>query len=168
MKNIKAITILDCSCFICSLIFFIFFTNDTFFAAFRISLDSIFAGMLALAGFIFTARTFIVFKLNESFYGNSSYREMIKELKRDGAYDKELYGPLKNLDNMLHKSTFMCVAGVIVFFGCTIVYSFFDSTPVCSLKSCSITILEIYNQGITQYFNVNMGFLFGKIIISRP
>ena len=46
-------------------------------------------------------RTFITFKLNEVIYGNPTYRGLAEQLKKEGAYDKELYDPLKKLDSNL-------------------------------------------------------------------
>lgn len=134
-----------------------------FFSMFKISLDSLFAGMLALAGFIFTARTFIVFKLNDSFYSNDNYRNMIEELRKDGAYRHKLYTPLKNLDDTLHKSTIYCLTSVIVFFFCSIFYSYFDSgLGVQQTQDCELTIMNLYNAGVID----NITSFLGKAIVS--
>ena len=81
----------------------------------RLTLDSIYSGLLALTGFVFTARTFITFKLNEMIYGTGSYREYVAKLKVDGAYSKELYDPLKSIDKKLGTATYMCLWATILF-----------------------------------------------------
>lgn len=84
-------------------------------ASIRLSLDSIFSGLLALTGFVFTARTFITFKLQEVVYGNPGYQRYVEKLRQDGAYDRELYAPLKELDANLGNTTGMCLAALALF-----------------------------------------------------
>ena len=81
----------------------------------RLSLDAIFSGLLALTGFVLTARTFITFKLNEVIYESPKYRNRVEKLKKDGAYHKELYDPLKNMDRRLGRATYMCLTSVALF-----------------------------------------------------
>lgn len=90
-------------------------TKYSTFSTLRLSLDSIFSGLLALTGFVFTARTFITFKLNEVVYGSREYREYVEALKREGAYNQELYDPLKSMDKSLGTSTYMCLWSTIMF-----------------------------------------------------
>lgn len=73
-----------------------------------IALNSAFSGLLALTGFMFTARTFITFKLNEAVYGNESYQKQVEEFQKDGAYQSELYEPLKKLDSTLGQTCLFC------------------------------------------------------------
>lgn len=73
-----------------------------------LALSSVFSGLLALTGFMFTARTFITFKLNEVVYGSINYRKYIEELKKDGAISDPLYAPLKQLDTTLGKTCLLC------------------------------------------------------------
>jgi len=98
-----------------SLVVAICFLNVRLLANLRLSFDSIFSGLLALTGFVFTARTFITFKLHEVVYGNPSYRSYVKKLQKDGAYDSELYDPLKELDESLGNTTGMCLIAVSLF-----------------------------------------------------
>ena len=79
------------------------------------SLDCIFSGLLALTGFVFTARTFITFKLNEDIYGTPSYRSYVEQLRKDGAYTKELYAPLRQIDQSLGTATYMCLWATALF-----------------------------------------------------
>ena len=83
--------------------------------------DSFFSGILALTGFIFTARTFITFKLNEVIYENPKYRSLVEQLQVDQAYHKKLYDPLRNLDYKLNITTHMCLWSTALF----LVASFF-------------------------------------------
>lgn len=90
-------------------------TKFSTFSELRLSLDSIFSGLLALTGFVFTARTFITFKLNEVIYGSEQYRDYVKKLKEDGAYKKCLYDPLKQIDSKMGAATYMCLWATIMF-----------------------------------------------------
>lgn len=89
--------------------------NARILASIRLSLDSIFTGLLALTGFVFTARTFITFKLHEVVYGNPTYRNYVEKLREDGASDKELYDPLRELDSSLGNATGMCLVALALF-----------------------------------------------------
>ena len=73
-----------------------------------ISLNSVFTGLLTLTGFLFSARTFITFKLNDSVYSKENYRTLIKGLAKEGAYDGGLYAPLKILDGKLGATCRYC------------------------------------------------------------
>ncbi len=84
-------------------------TNILIIDEFRLSLDGLVTGLLALTGFIFTARTFVTFKLNEVIYSNPVYRRRVEGFQRDGAYNKKLYTPLKELDKSLGNATLMCL-----------------------------------------------------------
>lgn len=99
-------------------------TKYSTFSTLRLSLDSIFSGLLALTGFVFTARTFITFKLNEVVYGSPEYRHYVEKLKSEGAYHQELYDPLKQMDNSLGTATYMCLWSTIMF----IIVAFFPKT----------------------------------------
>ncbi|TCK58426.1 hypothetical protein [Seleniivibrio woodruffii] len=91
----------------------------------KISIDTIFSGFLALVGFLFTARTFITFKLHEVIYGNPAYQQHVKQAQEEGAYKKELYDPLKTLDSDLAKITLFSLVAVVIFF----LFSFFQTMP---------------------------------------
>jgi hypothetical protein len=73
-----------------------------------LALSSAFSGLLALTGFMFTARTFITFKLNEIVYSNENYQRYIEDLKKDGAHCAPLYLPLKSLDSTLGRTCLFC------------------------------------------------------------
>lgn len=80
-----------------------------------VALNSVFTGLLTLTGFLFTARTFITFKLNEVVYGHPEYRGRVEELRADGAYNQALYDPLREIDTRVGKTcmwvfcTMLCV-----------------------------------------------------------
>lgn len=95
-------------------ILFLFCTDLFLLDRFRSSLQGLFSGLLALTGFIFTARTFITFKLNEVVYGNPQYQKYVEELKNEGGYKKDLYDPLRKLDSNLGTITYMCFAGLFI------------------------------------------------------
>jgi hypothetical protein len=97
------------------LIISVLFLNVRLLACLRLSFDSIFSGLLALTGFVFTARTFITFKLHEVVYGNPVYRSYVEKLQKDGAYERELYDPLKELDESLGNTTGMCLVALCLF-----------------------------------------------------
>jgi len=79
-----------------------------------VALSSVFSALLTLTGFMFTARTFITFKLNEVVYGRPEYRERIEELQRDGAYRYRLYEPLRNLDATVGRTCLWCFATLFI------------------------------------------------------
>ncbi|ACH40240.1 MAG: hypothetical protein ACD_55C00169G0002 [uncultured bacterium] len=121
-------------------------TKFSTFSNLRLSLDSIFSGLLALTGFVFTARTFITFKLNEVVYGSPEYRQYVEKLKKDGAYTKELYDPLKQIDTSLGTATYMCLWSTIMF----VVVAFFPKTEAALAVSKTISVdyvLELFRVG---------------------
>jgi hypothetical protein len=73
-----------------------------------IALSSIFTGLLTLTGFMFTARTFITFKLNELVYDKPTYRKSVEEQQATGAYSMSLYEPLKVLDSKVGRASLQC------------------------------------------------------------
>ena len=73
-----------------------------------LAFSSVFSGLLALTGFMLTARTFITFKLNEAIYGKIEYRTRIEEFKAAGIYEKELYEPLRSLDKTIGQTSLGC------------------------------------------------------------
>jgi hypothetical protein len=86
-----------------------------------VALNSVFTGLLTLTGFLFTARTFITFKLNEVVYGHPEYRSRVAELQADGAYNQKLYDPLREIDTRVGKA---CV-WVFVTMLCVLTFSIF-------------------------------------------
>lgn len=109
----------------------LFFTDIYFLDNLLFSFEGIFTGLLALTGFIFTARTFITFKLNEVIYGNKKYQNYVEELQEEGAYKKALYDPLRKLDTDLGLVTHMCLFCLLL----TLVLSFFPKTTSLSFPS---------------------------------
>lgn len=136
-------------------------TKFSTFTDLRLTLDSIFSGLLALTGFVFTARTFITFKLNEVIYGNDQYRDYVKKLQEDGAYKKALYDPLKHIDSNLGTATYMCLWATIMFIAVA-----FAPKPVESLAASKIKVDYVcqlfMNTSIDDYLN-NRGLSFALI-----
>lgn len=95
-------------------IFCTLFTEFALLKNLRLSFDSIFSGVLALTGFIFTARSFITIKLNDVIYSSDKYRNYIAKLKKEGAYKQNLYDPLKAIDTSLANTTHMCLCATIL------------------------------------------------------
>ncbi len=89
------------------------FTTFGFFDSYRVSAGSLLAAFLTLTGFIFTARTFIVFKLNEVVYGNPNYQSMVAGRAKEGGYNKKLYDPLKKLDSKLSSTLHFCLITIL-------------------------------------------------------
>lgn len=92
----------------------VLFTEFALLKNLRLSFDSIFSGVLALTGFIFTARSFITIKLNDVIYGSDKYRTYISDLKKEGAYKQNLYDPLKTIDSSLANATYMCLYATVL------------------------------------------------------
>jgi hypothetical protein len=84
------------------------------------ALNSVFTGLLTLTGFMFTARTFITFKLNEVVYGKPEYRQRVEELQADGAYQQKLYEPLRSLDATVGRTCLLCFGTLF----CVLTFSF--------------------------------------------
>lgn len=85
-----------------------------------VALNSVFTGLLTLTGFMFTARTFITFKLNEVVYGRPEYRQRVEELQADGAYTQKVYEPLRSLDATVGRACLLCFATLF----CVLAFSF--------------------------------------------
>jgi hypothetical protein len=92
----------------------VLFTEFALLKNLRLSFDSIFSGVLALTGFIFTARSFITIKLNDVIYSSDKYRNYIADLKKEGAYKQNLYDPLKTIDTSLANATYMCLCATVL------------------------------------------------------
>ncbi|SFX77467.1 hypothetical protein [Marinospirillum alkaliphilum] len=61
----------------------------------------LFAGFLALGGFLLSLKTFIIVNMKENVYDNEQYRENWRgQKKHDDTL--ELYGPLKELSDLLY------------------------------------------------------------------
>lgn len=106
---------------------------------FKISYNSLFSGLLALTGFVFAARTFIIFKLYETVYSSPIYWEKINKLAKEGAYRKELLAPLRALDKSLSITTTMSILSL---FSLTFI-SLIEPPKIISQK----TIIEIIKIG---------------------
>jgi hypothetical protein len=81
---------------------------------FKITLSSLFSGLLALNGFMFSARTFIIFKLYETVYSKRDYKIRIDKLRNEGGYSKELLDPLKSLDRSLSSTAILSLLSLIL------------------------------------------------------
>lgn len=76
--------------------------------------EAILSGLLALVGFFFGARTFLVFKLQEMVYDNKDYQDWHRKLCNNLDLKQGLYEPLKNLDSELNHSVFICSFSTIL------------------------------------------------------
>jgi hypothetical protein len=149
----------------------------------RISLDAIFSGLLALTGFVFTARTFITFKLNEVIYGSSQYRDYVEKLQKEGAYKQLLYDPLRNIDNKLGTATYMCLCSIIMFVIVAFlpkaasiklgsnqvaeyIYQLFLYTDITSIFTAVNYILPLIYKLITDIALVYFGFCIYQMVIA--
>lgn len=63
-----------------------------------LSKEGLLSGLLALAGFMFGARTFLVFKLQEVIYSNRNYVAFHKKVTEQLGFNQGLYEPLNNLE----------------------------------------------------------------------
>ena len=110
-----------------------------------LTIDSIFAGMLALTGFLFTARTFVTFKLHESVYGDEKYRRNWKQMKDEGGFrdEKKLYDPLKKFDKKVGEATRFCFLNLLVI----LVFSFIPSW----FGKAGISITDAWTSASTWY-----------------
>ena len=137
----------------------VFFGSETVFQE-TLTIDSIFAGMLALTGFLFTARTFVTFKLHESVYGDDKYRIAWKEMKQTGGFasgcvGKQLYEPLRQFDAKVGEATKLCFINLILILAFSFVpawfgeegksfYSLWQSAPTFTEFLLHDTKVKIY------------------------
>lgn len=63
------------------------------------------SGMLALSGFIATARSFLIFKMHECVYVNKEYQERVRSVYGP---KEPVYRPLSKLDKRLGKCLWSC------------------------------------------------------------
>jgi len=109
---------------ILSLLLCLFFPDKAI-GDFKITSSSLFSGLLALNGFMFTSRTFIVFKLYETVYSKEKYRDRIDKLRKNGAYNKELLAPLRSLDSSLSLTAILSLLSLVLL----VLISFIGSKP---------------------------------------
>lgn len=128
-----------------------FGTSFSFFENFKLSLDGLFTGFLALTGFIFTARTFVTFKLNEVIYDNKNYRRWVEQIQKENPDSKNLYDPLKKLDNKLSTATAMCLANLILLalLACFPKLSSITPTNFTITHLCEIFLLQDFRNYIS-------------------
>lgn len=97
-----------------------------------IALSSIFTGLLTLTGFMFTARTFITFKLNDTVYSDTDYRAWVEKLQSENSDVGPLYQPLKTVDETVGSGCLRCLYALLTILS----FSFFPkkwATPPNSL-----------------------------------
>jgi len=95
-------------------IFFACFIDYKSIGLCKFSIGTFMSALLALLGFIFTARTFIIFKMNDAVYENENYQKKVEKLKHDGAYKDDLYAPLQRLDEAFIKSMLLCFVTIVI------------------------------------------------------
>lgn len=81
----------------------------------RVSFDAILSGLLALVGLMFSARTFITFKLHEVVYGNPKYQDYVEKLRAEGAVCQAIFDPLRAMDKKLGYVTGVCFISFLLF-----------------------------------------------------
>ncbi len=67
-------------------------------------------GILALAGFLATARSFLLINLHEKVYSTESYQDRVRA--RTGLKDADIYGPLKTFDKRLGFCLWCCCLAI--------------------------------------------------------
>lgn len=114
----------------------------------RVSLDSMLSGLLALAGFMFAARTFITFKLQEVVYGNPKYQELVANLQEDGATRQALFAPLRTLDTNLGNTTSICFVSLLLFLVVACIPEAKEITLDPSTKILAIREVFVHDHGV--------------------
>ena len=117
------------------------FLKPVTFGAIGLDKSSVFSGLLALTGFVFTARTFITFKLQEEVYSSKRYRTHHKKLREDGAIEEELYEPLKILDTSMGRATFGCLLGVVLI----VILSLFPDISISNKKINELSLFALFH-----------------------
>lgn len=75
----------------------------------------IFAGFLAMGGFLLSLKTFIVVNIKQSLYDNEEYQKKWRaSKKRNPNGSKTLYAPLKELSDLLYFAIAACLFSAIV------------------------------------------------------
>jgi len=119
------------------------FARLDFFQNFKIQISSIFSGLLALTGFLFGARTFIIFKLYEIVYSSEEYQDWHKESSIIATNSEPLFTPLKRLDDNLKRAISICKYSLILLG----VYCFLPS------PEDYVTIATFLNKSFFEMFN---------------
>lgn len=71
--------------------------------------SALFSGVMAMAGFLFTARSFLIFKLNEEVYHKDEYRRRVASLAAEGGANADVYRPLEAFDARIGRALHACV-----------------------------------------------------------
>ena len=69
----------------------------------------VFAGFLALGGFLMSLKTFIIVTMKENLYENERYRAKWEDAKRNDPKTPSLYYPLRQLSDLLYYSIFSSI-----------------------------------------------------------
>lgn len=73
----------------------------------------LFAGFLALGGFLLSLKTFIIVNIKTSLYDNEKYKVKWELAKRDDV-NLTRYGPLKELSDLLYFSILGCIISAVI------------------------------------------------------
>jgi hypothetical protein len=73
----------------------------------------LFAGFLALGGFLLSLKTFIVVNMKENVYDDEYYKKNWKKLKKTES-DLKLYGPLKELSDLLYHAILAAIISAVL------------------------------------------------------
>lgn len=129
---------------------------------FNLPLATIFSSLVTLTGFIFTARTFITFKMNECIYSKQEYRKWVEDTRAEGKVIDNcgIYDPLKDLDTRLGLTCIECICAV----GVTVIASCFDLSDFRNLLRLPALNLEIApSRVLTALIVATLGFVLARV-----
>lgn len=101
----------------------------------------LFAGFLALGGFLLSLKTFIIVNIKTSLYDNDDYKKQW-ELSKKTNEDLTRYGPLKELSDLLYFSILVCIISAVF----QMTFGFIThwlASIVCVFTSITATVLLI-------------------------
>lgn len=90
--------------------------------------DSFIPSLFALIAFVFTVRTFLVFKLKDDMQNNEIAKKQVKAMKKDGivSQDFDYFEELKKLDKLFHCSLMWFVTSILLSLMTRVLIAFFD------------------------------------------
>lgn len=111
---------------------------------------SLFTGFLTMGSFLLSLKTFIVVKLKENIFDSTAYKEKIKEYRKTNP-KLTLYGPIKNLSNLLFlsiassifASTAQLTIGLIKYWATTLFCLFLAATSIFLLIGTLLVIRTV-------------------------
>jgi len=104
---------------------------------------SLFTGFLTLGGFLLSLKTFIIVKMKENVYDNSEYIK-IYERNRKINQGISLYGPLKNLSDLLYWAILSCIVTSVLQFSLGL-YAKWWSVVICISAAVFSIVLLLFS-----------------------